>query len=201
MPDNLRARYEARQALLDDLRSRLQQETHDALDGVPHIDRISFRTKGTDSFVEKVHDRRVEPPYTDPLVEVEDQVAGRVIVFFLNDLEVVRDKLKGTFNTVERWHHRPPKDAEFGYESLHLICAIPPQCFPNGWEGRSDVPQTFELQLRTLFMHAYAEPNHDLGYKGAEELMPEQRRELAWVAASAWGADQALNRVQQQMKK
>ncbi len=200
MPDELIASYRARESLLEDLRANLERETCDALDGVPHIDRISFRVKQAASFAEKVQDRRVEPPYTDPLVEVEDQVAGRVIVFFLTDLEVVSEKLKGTFNTVERKHHRPPKDQEFGYESWHLICVIPPQCFPNGWQGRDDVPQTFELQLRTIFMHAYAEPNHDLGYKATSDLKPEHRRELAWVAASAWGADRALLRVCEQMK-
>lgn len=44
-------------------------------------------------------------------------------------------------------------------------------------------------------MHAYAEPQHDLSYKAAADLPSEIRRELAWVAASAWGADQAYERV------
>src|SRR5579863_1151690 len=115
MPDELIAAYDARALLLKELKDRLQQETVDALAGVKHIDRISFRMKDARSFSEKVRDRKVSPPYSDPLVEVEDQVAGRVIVFFLSDLDAVRSKLKGTFNTVERKHHRPKADAEFGY--------------------------------------------------------------------------------------
>jgi ppGpp synthetase/RelA/SpoT-type nucleotidyltranferase len=61
------------------------------------------------------------------------------------------------------------------------------------------MPSTFELQIRTLFMHAWAEPQHDMGYKAAQELTREIRRELAWIAASAWGADQAYDRVFQRL--
>lgn len=42
-------------------------------------------------------------------------------------------------------------------------------------------------------MHAWAEPQHDMGYKG--DPGPEVKRELAWIAASAWGADRTLNEV------
>jgi ppGpp synthetase/RelA/SpoT-type nucleotidyltranferase len=54
------------------------------------------------------------------------------------------------------------------------------------------MPETFELQVRTLFMHAWAEPQHDLGYKGPGDLTKLQKKRLAWVAASAWGADHEL---------
>jgi ppGpp synthetase/RelA/SpoT-type nucleotidyltranferase len=57
------------------------------------------------------------------------------------------------------------------------------------------MPTTFELQIRTLCMHAWAEPQHDVGYKSAEELSREDRRELAWIAASIWGADHGFERV------
>jgi putative GTP pyrophosphokinase len=48
-------------------------------------------------------------------------------------------------------------------------------------------------------MQAGAEPQHDLSSKAAHELSPETRKELAWVAASAWGADHALERVLQRL--
>jgi putative GTP pyrophosphokinase len=53
------------------------------------------------------------------------------------------------------------------------------------------------MQVRTLFMHAWAEPQHDLGYKPGEHMVIDrnQRRRLAWIAASSWGADQMLNDV------
>lgn len=195
MVDTLEAAYRMRLPLLTSLAQNLEHETSEALAGVPHVDRISFRVKMVESFLAKATDPRNAPPYTEPLIEVEDQVAGRIIVFFLGDIEVVRKKLSRTFTTVERSRRRPAKDEEFGYESEHLICVIPPQVMPSGWSTRSDMPRTIEIQLRTLFMHAYAEPQHDIGYKAVTELPSQVRRELAWIAASAWGADQACQRI------
>ena len=192
---SLKDGYESRLQLLQEVNRSLEQETKDSLEGLQHIDRISFRVKSTDSFVEKAQDPENDPPYSEPLVEIEDQIAGRVIVFFFRDLALVRDKLNRTFNAIEHSERRPARDAEFGYESDHFICLIPPHAKPEGWDGRDDVPTTFELQVRTIFMHAYAEPQHDLAYKGEKDLPRGIRRELAWIAASAWGADQAYERV------
>ncbi len=192
---SLRDAYSARVPVLEAVKTALERETRDALSDTPHIDRIVFRVKDVDQFVVKAADRRTEPPYASPLAEIEDQIAGRIIVFFLQDLETVKVRLQGTFNTVEQTHKRPAKDEEFGYESHHLICMIPPHMVPEGWDSSADFPTTFELQVRTLFMHAWAEPQHDFAYKGTEDLSSDTRRELSWVAASAWGADQAYRRI------
>jgi putative GTP pyrophosphokinase len=194
MPDDMLAAYEARLDLLRQVRDRLEAEIREALAGLPHIDRIGFRVKEGQSFLAKATSAENRPPYGDPLVEIEDQVAGRVIVFFLQDLEMVKKHLAGTLTTVEHTVRKPEKYSEFGYESEHLICLIPPQVRPPGWAVRRDLPKTFELQLRTVYMHAFAEPQHDLGYKASSELPIELRRELAWIAASSWGADQAYRR-------
>lgn len=195
MADGLGDQYENRRPLLEKLAANLEREVREALLGLKHVDRISFRVKGRDSFVAKAEDTEYDPPYTEPLVEIEDQVAGRVLVHFLSDLRTVGERVLGTFNSVEQVERRPERDAEFGYESNHLICIIPPHLKPHGWNERDDIPETFELQIRTLFMHAYAEPQHDMQYKRAEDLPREIRRELGWIAASAWGADQAYERA------
>jgi ppGpp synthetase/RelA/SpoT-type nucleotidyltranferase len=191
----IRDAYEGRQKVLEQLKGNLDLETKEALRGLTHIDRISFRVKGVESFVEKALDPTNDPPYRQPLIEIEDQLAGRVIVFFLSDMDTVEERLNGTFNTVEQKKRRPSRDQEFGYESNHLICVIPHHLKPSGWGAHSDMPATFEIQIRTIFMHAWAEPQHDIGYKGAGDLPSDIRRQMAWIAASAWGADQAFERV------
>lgn len=195
MRDELRQRYEERLPLLQELASNLERELRRQFDGVPHIDRIGFRAKGTTGFLHKVLERRIEPAYEVPLIEVEDQVAGRILVFFLTDVEPARAQAEGLFAPVEAVQRRPATYNVFDYESFHAIYGIPPQVKPAGWDERDDVPRTFELQIRTLFQHAYAEPQHDLAYKPERSPSDEIRRELAWVAASSWGADQALERV------
>lgn len=188
--------FETRREALETLANKLERSAVAALAATPRIDRIGFRVKDTASFAKKaLSDKDGNPKYTEPYRQIEDQIGGRVLVFFLSDLEPVRLKLREAFGGVEDVRKEPEDAAEFGYESDHLIFAIPPHLRPGDWEGRHDVPTTFEMQVRTLFQHAWAEPQHDLGYKGSEPLSRQLERELAWAAASAWGADHAFDRV------
>ena len=198
MEDNeLRSVYADRFPTLEKLAQNLENGTKAALDGIPHIDRICFRVKALTSFLRKASAAESGVRYDAPLVEIEDQVAGRIITFFLSDLDSVIQRLKKTFTHVEQVYKRPERDAEFGYETHHFIFIIPPHLKPTGWEEVADHPNTFEMQVRTVFMHAYAEPQHDVAYKSAHELPPEIRRELAWIAATSWGCDRAYERVRE----
>lgn len=192
--------YEKRYEILKNVAKNICSEVEECLKGLPHIDRIYFRAKDPQSFFEKATDSRNKPAYAYPLTEIEDQVGGRIIVFFLSDLDAIKQKINARFTTVESSRRRPGKDEEFGYESHHFILIIPPTAKPKEWPDDGDFPKTFELQVRTIFMHAYAEPNHNLGYKSDSELSKDTRRELAWIAASAWGADNALERAYNKSK-
>ena len=182
--------YDSRTPILEILAQSLEALARDALMEVEHIDRVSFRVKGKTSFIDKAKSAK----YVNPLVEIEDQVAGRVITFFRDDISVVRDCLVTWFGPVEHQEKSPERADQFGYESDHFVFVIAEHLKPEGWNGLPDMPTTFELQIRTLFMHAWAEPQHDLGYKG-KDLDQDVKRKLAWVAASAWGADTMLNDV------
>lgn len=53
------------------------------------------------------------------------------------------------------------------------------------------LPEFFELQIKTLFQHAWSEAEHDLAYKPElGELDEVELRKLAFTAAQAWGADE-----------
>ena len=56
----------------------------------------------------------------------------------------------------------------------------------------------FELQIKTLFQHAWSEAEHDLGYKPSSQLTSDQKRRLAFTAAQAWGADQIFDEMHRQ---
>jgi ppGpp synthetase/RelA/SpoT-type nucleotidyltranferase len=51
----------------------------------------------------------------------------------------------------------------------------------------------FELQIKTLFQHAWSESEHDLNYKSEEELSFEDKQFIAFSSAQAWGADKIFN--------
>ena len=194
---NLQDEYRKRIPLYKALSNNIEKSFIEILEGKAKIDRISFRIKEPASFERKAY----EPPsYSDPITEIEDQVGGRVIVVYKSDVKIISDLITRNFNAVESTNKRPAKDAEFGYESTHLILSIPPHLKPRGWSDLGDVPVTFEAQIRTIFMHAWAEPSHGLDYKSASELPRDLLRELSWIAASAWGADQALDRIRRGLK-
>jgi putative GTP pyrophosphokinase len=199
--DELARDYDLRRRDLTYVRDRLETIVRDAL-VIPHLDRIAFRVKDTSSFVTKALKTQSDGSlkYADPFRQIEDQIAGRVIVFFRSDLDAARDCLLDVLGPVEDVRKEPAGPSEFGYESDHFIFVIPEHVTPAGWSGRFDVPATFEMQVRTLFQHAWAEPQHDVGYKGGE-LSQDTRRELAWIAASAWGADMTLERLQGRLRK
>jgi len=186
--------YEQRYPLLKALAEGLQREVSGLLEDVQHVDRIYFRPKEPSHFAVKAA-RNGGSAYKNPLSEIEDQVAGRVLVFFLEDIDPVIARLRTNFSTVETQRKVPDRPEAFGYESFHCVFMIPPHVKPQGWEKLADAPVTFEMQVRTLFQHAWAEPQHDLQYKGAGETPIDARRELAWAASSAWGADHSFQRA------
>ena len=149
--------YGRRVPLLAQLAQTLESATLAALDGIRHIDRVSFRAKGANSFLDKATSEAKD--YEHPLVEIEDQVAGRILVLFLEDIHTVVAALQKRFNEVESRLKEPRDESAFGYESHHLVCMIPPDCEPFGWASVEDPPKTFELQVRTLFMHAWPNPS------------------------------------------
>lgn len=58
------------------------------------------------------------------------------------------------------------------------------------------IPRVFELQVKTLFEHAWSEAEHDLGYKpGEQPLTPDQTHRLAYTSAQAWGADRMFDEL------
>ncbi|MCX5237595.1 hypothetical protein OG824_20545 [Streptomyces prunicolor] len=195
--------YKQRYHLLCSLCDNLTEVVKSDLSDVSHIDRISFRVKDPGSFFVKATATLPdgERKYSNPLREIEDQIAGRVIVFYSSDIATVSGVLEETFRKVESEAREPEDVSSFGYESYHHIFLIPEHHKPDGWELEESMPVTFELQIRTLFMHAWAEPQHDLGYKGDGEISRETQRKLAWVAASAWGADRVMDEIYREIMK
>jgi ppGpp synthetase/RelA/SpoT-type nucleotidyltranferase len=189
--------YGLRRPLLQLLADTLETYTKQLLSGLEHIDRVYFRAKDAESFAKKAisTDESGRRKYEFPLEDIEDQVAGRVLLFFRRDIEVVGNVLLGAFNRAEQVRKAPKQHDAFAYESEHFVFIIPPHVVPGGWAELEGRPTTFEMQVRTLFMHAWAEPEHDISYKAKVALTHEEKRKLAWAASSAWGGDAIFEQV------
>lgn len=192
--DEYQSRYER---VLLPLSSTLSELLTEHLVGQKRIDRISVRAKSVDRFVAKARKTtdRGTLKYDYPLAQIQDQIGARVTVFYKSDVDVVREYLMRYLRPVESKNLVPASEWEFGYFGWHSVCLFPTELILPEWPSEL-VPNFFELQVKTLFQHAWSEANHDLGYKPeGEGLTSDQNRMLAFASAQAWGADRAFDEL------
>jgi ppGpp synthetase/RelA/SpoT-type nucleotidyltranferase len=161
-----------------------------------HIDRVAVRAKSTERFIQKA--LKIEngyPKYPDPLNQIQDQIGARIVVFYLSDVDVITKWIKGYFPPIEEKDITLEKATEFGYEGKHFILFLPKDIKISGQIG----PNFFEMQIVTLFQHAWGEANHDLVYKPKMEPNFEQRKKVAFTAAQAWGVDRIFDELAQEL--
>lgn len=190
------AEYAERYELLLPLVPRLEKLLREYLHGIPHVDRISARAKHPERFAAKAAglDNEGNPKYAAPLDQIQDQVGARIIVFYLDDLRPVRDVIERYFRRVEARELVPDDHWTFGYFGFHWVFPFPEDLIPDIDDPKA-YPRFFELQVKTLFQHAWSEANHDLGYKPPQPLTPAQERRFAYTAAQAWGADRVFEEL------
>ena len=129
---------------------------------------ITHRIKTVDSIKGKLE--RKSDYYKD-IHDLRDILGFRVICHFLEDVNLMAKRISEIFRV--DWSKSKDKreliDARsFGYLSLHYICALPEEEgeLSNLW---------FEIQIRTILQHSWAEIEHDLGYKAEIEVPREIR--------------------------
>ena len=195
--DSLEVAYRRRyKAVLVRLADALRDHIADLMEGQPRIDRITARAKSVSRFL-----RKAAVPadcglkYSDPLVQIQDQVGARIVVFYQCDVERIEKEIGRYFSAIENRKLIPESESEFGYFGHHLVLVIPTDVVAEDMEA-SMVPGFFELQIKTLFQHAWSEADHDLGYKpDGAGLSSDQKRRIAFTSAQAWGADQIFEEL------
>lgn len=196
---SLRDAYAARrERILLPLARRLETHLKNLFDDFARIDRISVRVKSVDRFITKAQkEENGKPKYDDPLNQIQDQIGARIVTLYKSDVECVRTEIEKYFRYIETKKIVPETEREFGYEGRHLILFVPQDVVDESVDTKESM-EFFELQIKTLFQHAWSEAEHDLGYKPKGTLTSEQKRRLAFTAAQAWGADLIFEDLHQQ---
>lgn len=199
--DELKAEYVSRyDEILAPLASRLGDFLANTVKGLPRVDRVAARAKSPDRFMAKAR-KEIDGvrKYTRPLTQIQDQVGARVITFYLDDVAAASARVEEYFRPIEARAVIPDSESEFGYVGKHYILAVPEDVYPEDEESVRRMPKFFELQVKTLFQHAWSEAGHDLAYKPATPLSSLQKRQLAFTAAQAWGADQIFDALSREL--
>lgn len=120
------------------------------------------------------------------LADLTDILGLRVITFYIDDVDKVASAVERLF-TID-WENSVDKRKiheidSFGYLSLHYICSVP------------DFPYRFEIQMRTLLQHAWANMDHDTGYKSGVEIPKRYMRNMSRLAGMLELVDDEFSKI------
>ena len=152
---------------------------------------IAHRVKTRESVAGKME--RKPDKYTS-LRKMTDLLGIRIICYFNDQVDQIADLIRQCLvidlkNSVDKRELLEP--TAFGYLSLHFICSLPKDSgYPN---ELCDLK--FEIQIRTVLQHTWAEIEHDLGYKTEFGVPRKVRREFSRVAGLLEIADESFLRI------
>jgi len=162
---------------------------------------IEARAKSLESFAKKAAKPSEadpnKPKYSDPLREITDLAGVRVITFLPRTVEQVCAHVEREFTVLERTDKSVEllDEGKLGYQSIHFLV----QMHPNRTrlaEYQRHGGLTFEIQVRTLLQHAWAEMEHDIQYKSAAVIPAIIRRKFIALAGMLEIADREFQSLQ-----
>jgi len=169
--------YSRNRAAMEQEAAELERRLSTLLDesGIPVHD-ISSRVKSTSSLVQKAS--RPDRIYKN-LEDITDLIGLRVVTYFEDSIESVAHLIEKHFavdweRSIDKRLHSDPN--RFGYRSLHYVCRLVSSHEPLLEQF------SFEIQIRTILQHAWAEIEHDLGYKYPEAIPQPVRRRFSRLA-------------------
>ncbi len=158
---------------------------------------INSRIKTLESFTEKI-DRK---EYVDPFDQVEDFCGFRIVCYYRSDMLRISKLLSEEFEVLESFNKEDLlKENEFGYRSYHIIAKIPKGRSPHMIDD-SFSNYKFEIQIRTVLMHAWAEIQHKLAYKNETQIPPSMRKEFAFLSAKLEESDFQFERLKNESEQ
>jgi len=162
--------------------------------GISYVD-IPYREKEKKSFLKKIDDKNKKKDYSPD--NMTDLAGIRVITLIESDVEKVGELIHSLFNV-------HPEDSinksaslgedKVGYRSIHFVCDIG-ETREGLLEWKALKGLCFEIQVRTALEHAWAEIEHDRGYKLGGKLPSHLSRRFSLLSGLLESADLEFNRL------
>ncbi|MET7633876.1 hypothetical protein ABZU88_14435 [Streptomyces sp. NPDC005245] len=163
-----------------------------------HYIRSRVKTKG--STVRKLANPTKN--YTG-ISDLTDMLGVRIVTYFPDDVDRVAKMIRDEFSIDEEnsTDKRALLDPDrFGYLSLHYVASLGKNRVALAEYARF-ADFTFEVQVRSILQHAWAEIEHDLGYKASNAIPVEVRRRFSRIAGLLEVADNEFQEIRNYLTK
>jgi putative GTP pyrophosphokinase len=196
--------HEAMRGLHEDLGVKLEGLIEELLaeHGID-MHSVGSRVKATESLIRKVRQSRKSGKEYPNLAAVTDVLGARIITYFPSDVDRVAEVVESEFdidyrNSVDRRDSLAPDT--FGYLSLHYVAKLSPERL-GLLEYRRFSQCVFEIQIRSILQHAWAEIEHDLGYKSKHAVPRSIRRKFSQIAGLLEVADESFDEIRKSLRE
>lgn len=168
------------------------------IDGI-RFHSVTSRIKSKASTRQKLQ----RPDKKRELGDLTDTFGVRVITYFQDEVDTVAKLIEREFivdreNSVDKRALLNPD--RFGYLSLHYVLKLNAER-STLTENRAYRDVRFELQIRSMLQHTWAEIEHDTGYKSESEVPDAVRRRFSRLAGLLELADDEFLEIRNELAK
>jgi ppGpp synthetase/RelA/SpoT-type nucleotidyltranferase len=160
---------------------------------------IESRVKSVNSFRNKA----MREKYEKPVKEITDLAGIRIITLFEKEIHQISDIIKNLFK-IDYKRSEDKSDLldadKMGYKSIHYIAELNSEKI-KGTELEGFKGMKFEIQIRSILQHAWAEIEHDRNYKFKGKLPKHLQRRFYALAGMLEIADREFNTLSEEVEK
>ena len=158
------------------------------------VNAITSRLKSRDSFIGKLNRK---PGKYSTLSDMTDIAGIRIITYYSEDVDKISEIIENEFdidqeNSIDKRESMEPD--RFGYCSVHYVVKMSARRLSlTEYQPYKDLK--CEIQIRSVLQHAWAEIEHDIGYKSEVTIPKEMRRSFSRIAGLLEIADKEFNNI------
>lgn len=199
MKDSIIEEFKIQKDVFHSFRDRIKNLLTDLINAEKLIiHQISCRTKTLNSLTKKIEDKNNKYSCIE---DITDIVGVRIITYLESEVNAIFKLIESEFtidpqNSVDK---RKLNSDQFGYKSLHVIVSL------NEKRGKLKEFEAYkklkcEIQIRSILQHAWAEIEHDLGYKSEKGIPEPKKRTFNRLSALLETADVEFDRLKTELK-
>lgn len=154
---------------------------------------IQFRAKSFNSIADKIKEGRFT--IKKSILELQDLAGFRTITLFKRDAMKIVELLSSQFEIIKQYNTEDKlQESEFGYSSIHVVCKLKDNWLNiPSFSSFKDIK--FEIQVRTLSQHSWAEASNIFQYKKEDNVPKPLKRSISRISALLETVDLEFERL------